>query len=102
MPPPLAAGYGSGFEGLPPTVPSHMVWAVLSTILCCLPFGIVAIIYAAQVNTLVFRGDITGAMRASRTARNWVLATIGVGVLLGVAYAVAVMKFGVGAMHLFR
>ena len=36
--------------GPPPYVPNHLVWAILVTIFCCLPFGIVSIVYAAQVN----------------------------------------------------
>ena len=58
-------------------VPNHLVWAILSTILsvcsCCgflgLFSGIVAIIFAAKVNTAVAAGDITGAQAASNTAK---------------------------------
>ena len=31
---------------------NYLVWAILVTIFCCLPFGIVAIIKANKVNTL--------------------------------------------------
>ncbi len=34
--------------GIPPS--SNMVWAILTTIFCCLPFGIVAIVYASKVD----------------------------------------------------
>jgi len=37
-------------------VPNYLVQAILCTICCCLPFGIVAIVYAAQVNGKVAGG----------------------------------------------
>ena len=33
-----------------PQVPNNLVWAILTTLFCCLPAGIVSIVYAAQVN----------------------------------------------------
>ena len=35
-------------------VPNHLVWAILATLFCCLPTGIVSIIHAAKVNGLTF------------------------------------------------
>ena len=34
-----------------PKIASHIAPAILCTLFCCLPFGIVAIVYAAQVNS---------------------------------------------------
>ena len=31
-------------------VPNYLVWAILATIFCCIPFGIVAIVYSSQVS----------------------------------------------------
>jgi hypothetical protein len=28
-------------------IPNHLVWAILATLFCCLPLGIVSIVYAA-------------------------------------------------------
>ena len=65
---------------LPPAVgpvPNHLVWAIVATVLgtcfCC-PLGllgIVAIVYAAKVNSLLNAGDLEGARRASATAKTW-------------------------------
>src|ERR1700685_693933 len=41
-------------------VPNYLVFAILSTVLCCLPAGIPAIVYAAQVNGRLQAGDIAG------------------------------------------
>lgn len=41
-----------------PVVKSGMLDAVLATLLCCMPLGIVAIVYAARVSTLVDRKSV--------------------------------------------
>ena len=45
-----------------------LVEAILVTLLCCLPFGVVGIIFAAQVNTKQQAGDSEGAEKARRDA----------------------------------
>ncbi len=52
-------------------IPNYLVQAILLTIFCCLPFGIVAIVYAAQVNGKVAGGDIAGAQDSSAKAKKW-------------------------------
>jgi hypothetical protein len=56
------------------------------TVFCCLPTGIAAIIYAAQVNTRLQAGDVAGAQQASKNAKMWVLISVGAGLLLTCAY----------------
>ncbi len=58
-----------------PYVPNHLVWAILTTLFCCLPLGIVSIVYAAQVDGKRAAGDLAGAREASRKAGNWALAS---------------------------
>ena len=105
-PPPPTPGYptvsdgafGYGFGNLPPSVPTHLVWAILSTILCCNPLGIVSIVYAVQVNTHLLRGDIPRAQGSSRLARNWAVATVAVSVVGWIIYGIAVAVGGLGAL----
>lgn len=54
-------------------VPNRLVWAILSTLFCCLPLGIVSIVYAAQVDGKRAAGDIAGAREASSKAGMWAL-----------------------------
>lgn len=78
-------------------VPTYLVQAILATIFCCLPFGIVAIVFAAQVNGKLQAGDMDGALDASRYAKlwTWVAFLSGMGILLLYAYGIAV-GFGLG------
>ena len=72
-----------------PNIPTYLVHSILVTLFCCLPFGIVGIVYAAQVDSKITAGDINGALESSRNARNWVLAAFICGliaVLAGLAW----------------
>jgi hypothetical protein len=72
-------------------VPNYLVQAILTTIFCCLPFGIVSIVYAAQVNGKVAAGDRAGALQSSRNARMWAWISFGSGLVLGVGYLILVV-----------
>ncbi len=63
-------------------VSTPLVPAILATICCCLPAGIVAIVYAAQVNSKLAAGDYVGARRSSHRAKVWCW----VALLLSIAY----------------
>jgi hypothetical protein len=73
-----------GYAPSPP--PNYLVQAILTTICCCLPFGIVSIVYAAQVNTKFQVGDQLGAKESSDKARMWAWIAFGVGLLFQVLY----------------
>jgi hypothetical protein len=56
----------------PSTPPKNwLVESILVTIFCCLPFGIVGIVNASQVNSRFSAGDHEGALRASKEAAKW-------------------------------
>ncbi len=71
--------------GLPqpvePCPPTNMVWAILATIFCCIPLGIVAIVYSNKVSKCYLAGDIEGAKRASETGAWWCIAAITIGIM---------------------
>ena len=67
-------------------IENHLVKAILATLFCCLPLGIVAIVYAAQVDSRAREGDIDGALRLSREANKWGNWSIGLGIGVGVIY----------------
>ncbi len=82
--------------GVRPEVPNHLVLAILATFFCCLPFGIVAIVYAAQVNGRLDASDVAGAEEASRQASLWGWIAFGLGVAVGVGYFVLAMIGALG------
>lgn len=55
----------------PLDVPNYLVQAILCTCFCFGPFGIVAIVYAAQVNTQLAARNEHAAWQASRSAKKW-------------------------------
>lgn len=63
-------------------VANHMVGAILCTLFCCLPCGIVAIVKASQVNTKLAQGDVSGAENAARSAKTWILVAVILGVVV--------------------
>lgn len=98
-PPPFAAGSASAAAGtlpstvtsgptvIPPKKPDNfLVFAILATVLCCLPPGVVAIVYATQVDAKYTAGDYAGAEKSAKNARLWTFISVGAILLLGVAY----------------
>jgi len=61
---------------------SYLALAIISTILCCLPTGIVSIIYSTKVNRLYEEGHYEEAERASKNAKTWGIVSI-IGAFLG-------------------
>jgi hypothetical protein len=74
------------------------VWAVLTTLFCCLPFGVVSIVFAAQVDSKWNRGDIAGSLQASESAKKWAIAAAVSGVVIfvlwGAILAAGLASFG--------
>jgi hypothetical protein len=70
-----------------------MVFAILVTMFCFLPTGILAMVSSAQVNNKLAVGDVEGARRASKNAQMWCLISVGMGLVMLVAFAL--FLFGV-------
>lgn len=73
---------------------NYLVWAILSTILCCLPLGVVSIIYSCKVNSLWEGRQEQEAYEAARKAKNWAIASAVSGVVFSILYVVAIVAFG--------
>ena len=79
----------------PPRPANYLVQAILVTLFCCLPLGIVSIIFAAQVNGAYDRGDYAGADKASKQAKMWSWISFGIGAAVVLLWFVI---FGLGMM----
>lgn len=76
----------------------YLVLSIISTVCCCIPFGIVAIVYAVKINNAVTAGDMEEANRAARTAKIWIILAIVIGlivdILLFMLYGRLIYEFG--------
>jgi Interferon-induced transmembrane protein len=73
-------------ENKPPRPSSYLALAIVSTILCCLPLGIVSIIYATKVNSAYEDGNYDQALSASKNAKTWGLVSVGIAFLGWIIY----------------
>lgn len=70
--------------GVPANIDNHMVFAILTTLFCCLPLGVVSIVYASQVNGKIQVGDYAGAITAANNAKTWCWVSLGSGILIAI------------------
>lgn len=63
---------------------NYMVFSILSTLLCCLPAGIVAIIYASKVEKDWVQGNKAEAKKNSEQAKMWCIISLAGGVIAGI------------------
>lgn len=81
--------------------PNHtlnLVLAILTTLFCCLPLGIVAIVFAAIGMSREGAGDYVGAASAARTARilNWI--SMALGLVIIAIYILFFVLLGIAAL----
>ena len=79
----------------PATPPKNwLVESILVTIFCCLPLGIVGIVFASRVNTKFAAGDYEGALKASADAGKWTKIGFGIGIVVAVISIILQVMFG--------
>jgi Interferon-induced transmembrane protein len=90
---------GGSIPPPPVAVQNYLVFAILATVFCCLPAGIPAIVYAAQVNAKLQSGDFAGAQLASNNAKMWCLISAGLGVAVVAIYILLIMVGVLSGIH---
>jgi hypothetical protein len=63
---------------------NYLVWAILTTVLCCLPVGIVSIVYSTKVSALWSQGRYAEAQAAADSAKKWAIIAAIVGAVVGI------------------
>jgi hypothetical protein len=86
-------------SGAPASVPNYLVLAII-TLFCCLPLGIVAVVFAARVNGQVQAGDTAGALESSRKAKLFSYIGLGVGLAWWIiCFAMGLLGGVLGALN---
>ncbi|MDD3908805.1 MAG: CD225/dispanin family protein, partial [Proteiniphilum sp.] len=76
--PPIPPQQENYADNIPPLKPGNWLWqSILATVFCCIPFGIVGIVYAAKVDSLYFNGMYAESERAAQKAKMWTLIAFG-------------------------
>lgn len=74
----------------PQNIPNYLWQSIVVTVLCCLPLGIPAIVYASKVNNALMQGNQAAAKQASDSAKMWCIISLVAGVV-GVGLYMLVM-----------
>jgi hypothetical protein len=94
-PPPPPPPYGAPQGGIPAQQPdSNLVWGILCAVLCCLPLGVVSIVYSSKVSGLWTQGRYAEAQAAADTAKKWAIWGAVAGVVIGIIYVLIAVVAG--------
>lgn len=91
------------YNNTPYNSPCPKTWlaeSILATIFCCLPFGIVGIVYAAQVSSNYHAGRYDEAYRVSRNAGKWTKVSFFCGLAVYLIYILMYALLGVSVLTL--
>ncbi len=90
--PPPVQNATADFNSAPLIRPkTYLVESILVTLFCCMPFGIVGIVNAANVESRYNNGDYDGALRASNEAGKWTKIGFWIGLVGGILYFIFMM-----------
>lgn len=85
--PPVSPHYSANFDTSIQRPPkTYLIEAILTTIFCCWPLGIPAIVYASRVEKKFYAGDIQGAEADSANAKRWMIINLVACVIVWIAY----------------
>jgi len=80
--------FDNSFDEMSTPPNNYLVWAILSTVLCCLPLGIVSIIKATNVNTLWAQGNYEAAHKSAADAKKFALISA---IIMGVMWLLSIV-----------
>ena len=90
------------YREIPPKPDNYLVFAILSTILCCLPLGIVSIVYAVKVDRLWDEQQYDEAIHAAKLAKTWFWWSFGIGLgVMLISWILCATVFGVALSDVF-
>lgn len=72
--------------------PSLTGWSIAVLVLCCLPGGIVGLIYGNKAKTEWAKGNFAGAQTAYNTGKTWLIVSACLGVVITAIYIIAAVS----------
>lgn len=79
----------------------YLVLSIISTLCCCIPFGIVAIVFSAKINSAVTSGNMEEAKKAAKTAKIWIIVAVAAGLIASIAYMAITAMIGAGSYYYY-
>lgn len=64
----------------------YLVWSILTTLFCCLPFGVVSIIYATKANSAYDAGNFDEHTKCADKAKMWMILGAVIGFIVSVVW----------------
>ena len=84
----------NNFNGMPQEpvnwVP-YLILSIISTLCCCLPFGVVGIVFSAKINSAMLAGNLEEAQNNAKMARIWIIVSFAIGLLTWLIYMVLIV-----------
>lgn len=78
---------------------NYLVWSILATVMCCIPFGIVAIVKSSKVDSLWAQGFYKEAIKSANDAKKWCIISALSCIVVTVLYVIFVVAIaGIGIL----
>lgn len=81
----------NGMQPKPVNWVPYLVLSILSTLCCCLPFGVVGIVFSAKINSSMAAGNLEEAQKNAKIARIWIIVSFVLGILTWVIYMMLIL-----------
>jgi len=78
------------YQPPPQRVPNYLIFSILTTVFCCLPIGIAAIIKSSQVDKKVAIGEYDEAIKMSQQAKTLSILSVILGVVFVIFYIIII------------
>lgn len=84
----------NNFNGMPQKPVNwvtYFILSIISTLCCCLPFGVVGIVFSAKINSAMLAGNLEEAQNNAKMARIWIIVSFAIGLLTWLIYMVLIV-----------
>lgn len=79
----------------------YLVVSIISTICCCIPLGIVAIVFSAKINSAATSGNIEEAKKAAKTAKIWIIVAVAAGLIVNIGFLAITAMMDAGSYYYY-